>query len=158
MPKKRIWAVSLSMASSYQSFFGEMPVVTILTFMIPVNTCQGETSWLNFETIFPERYRGLIISHGAVSPWSWPEAHRPCVYYWRNIPSPVLVDIEWEEVKRVDSYKYLEVQINKKTGLVPKLWSPLQEWTVLQKFSSNLPIYRSCSKPELSISSKLWRV
>lgn len=69
MPKKWIWAVSLSMTSSYQSFFGEMPVFTILKCMIPVNTCQGETSWLNFETIFPERYRGLITasSHGAVS-------------------------------------------------------------------------------------------
>ncbi len=37
----------------------------------------------------------------------------PVVDYQRNRRSPVLVVIQGEEVKRVDSYKYLGIQINK---------------------------------------------
>ncbi|XP_071398745.1 general transcription factor II-I repeat domain-containing protein 2A-like, partial [Centroberyx affinis] len=69
-------------------------------------------------TIFTEEYRGLIESFV-----TWCNNNRLklnisktklVVDYQRNRRPPVLVVIQGEEVKRVDSYKHLGVQINKK--------------------------------------------
>ncbi len=72
---------------------------------------------LHLQTIFTEEYRGLIESFVT---WcndnhlklNISKTNELVVDYQRNRRPLVLVVIQGEEVKRVDSFKYLGVQIN----------------------------------------------
>ncbi len=104
--------------SALSVFFVEMEVITILTCLIPLNHFQWETCHLHLETIFTEECRGLIESfitwcNDSHLKLNISKTNELVVDYQRNRRPPVLVVIQGEEVKRVDSYKHLGVQINK---------------------------------------------
>ncbi len=138
-----IYAVK-TLLKGNKCFFSEMEVITVLTCMILLYHFQWETCCLHLKIIFTEEYRGLTESfitwcnHNHLK-LNISKITELVVDYQRNRRPLVLVVIQGEEVKRVDSYKYLGVQINKwwpKKCFSRSLWhhSEFDLWPSGQKF------------------------